>query len=117
MARKKIALRPAMTRPATLRRGVVAGETRIYQEMTRLAAERTRVLQEHRMWAQKRHAIEGELQVLEKYREELLNRLALERPAAPCPGQPGQHGGEGGQAEGAEGPSGEGGYGVMHLRY
>jgi len=117
MARNKIIIRPAMLRPVTLRRGTVVGEIRIYQELIRLAAERTRITQEHRMWDQKRQPIEGNLAALDRYRDDLFKRLGLERPGPPRPGQQKQDGGEGNQGKEQEGSEGQGSRGVMELRY
>jgi RNA polymerase-interacting CarD/CdnL/TRCF family regulator len=85
MVRKKIITRPAMTRPAALRRGPVTSEIRIYQELIRLAAERSRVLAEERMWAGKYQEFQRRLQAIERYQEDLLKRLSPpgRSPSAP----------------------------------
>lgn len=76
MVRRKIITRPAMTRPVVLRRGPVTGEIRIYQELIRLAAERSRVLAEERMWAGKSQEFQRRLQAMDRYQEDLLKRLS-----------------------------------------
>ena len=92
MVRKKFSSRPAMTRPAVLRRGPVTSEIRIYQELIRLSAERSRVLAEERMWAGKYQEFQGRLQAIERYQEDLLKRV---RPPGGSPSDPPVKQGEG----------------------
>ena len=75
MVRRKIITRPAMTRPAVLRRGPVTSEIRIYQELIRLSAELSRVLAEERLFAGKSQGFKERLQAIERYQAELLQRV------------------------------------------
>lgn len=77
MVRKKFSSRPAMTRPAVLRRGQVTSEIRIYQELISLTAQRTRVLAEERLFAGKSQGFKERLQAIERYQEDLLKRVRL----------------------------------------
>ena len=105
MVRKKFISRPAMTRPAVLRRGPVTSEIRIYQELIRLSAERSRVLAEERMWAGKYQEFHRRLQGIERYQEELLQRV---RPPGGNPSDPPAKQGEGSPRAGNP---------VMKMRY
>jgi len=85
MVRRKIITRPAITRPAALRRGPATSEIRIYQELIRLAAEQSRVLAEERMSAGKNQDFKRRLQAIERYKEDLLKRLPPRTaPSAPA---------------------------------
>ena len=92
MVRKKFISRPAMTRPAVLRRGPVTSEIRIYQELIRLSAERSRVLAEERLFAGKSQGFKERLQAIERYQEDLLKRV---RPPGGSPSDPPVKQGEG----------------------
>lgn len=90
MVRKKFISRPAMTRPSALRRGPVTSEIRIYQELIRLSAERSRVLAEERLFAGKYQGFKERLQAIERYQEDLLKRV---RPPGGSPSDtPGKQG-------------------------
>ncbi len=105
MVRKKVISRPAMTRPAVLRRGPVTSEIRIYQELISLTAQRTRVLAEERLFAGKSQGFKERLQAIERYQEDLLKRV---RPPGGNPSDPPVKQGEG---------SSRAGNPVMKMRY
>ncbi len=105
MVRKKVISRPAMTRPAVLRRGPVTSEIRIYQELISLTAQRTRVLAEERLFAGKSQGFKERLQAIERYQEDLLKRV---RPPGGNPSDPPAKQGEG---------SSRAGNPVMKMRY
>jgi hypothetical protein len=92
MVRKKFSSRPAMTRPAVLRRGQVTSEIRIYQELISLTAQRTRVLAEEQLFAGKSQGFKERLQAIERYKEDLLQRV---RPPGGSPSDPPVQQGEG----------------------
>lgn len=87
MIKKKLSARPLMTSPVQLRRGTLVGEIRIYQELIKLAAEKTRIMQESRMWSQKGHGIEGQIKAIESYQSDLFARLNLTHSVSKCPEQ------------------------------
>jgi len=105
MVRKKFSSRPAMTRPAVLRRGPVTSEIRIYQELISLTAQRTRVLAEERLFAGKPQGFKERLQAIERYKEDLLQRV---RPPGGNPSDPPAKQGEGSPRAGNP---------VMKMRY
>jgi len=105
MVRKKFSSRPAMTRPAVLRRSSVTSEIRIYQELIRLSAERSRVLAEEQLFAGKYQSFKERLQAIERYQEDLLKRV---RPPGGNPSDPPAKQGEG---------SSRAGNPVMKMRY
>jgi len=92
MVRKKFSSRPAMTRPAALRRSQVTSEIRIYQELIRVSAELSRVLAEERLFAGKSQGFKERLQAIERYQEDLLQRV---RPPGGNPSDPPVKQGEG----------------------
>lgn len=107
MIKKKLTGRPLMTSPVMLRRGAVVGEVRIYQELIKLAAEKTRIMQESRMWSQKGHGIEGKIKAIESYQRDLFARLNLTHSVSTCPDSQKEHdateekGNQGGSSNGA----------------
>lgn len=99
MTKKKLTGRPLMTSPVMLRRGTVVGEVRIYQELIKLAAEKTRIMQESRMWSQKGQGIEGKIKAIESYQKDLFARLNLTHSFSKCPDR--QKEDQGGSSNGA----------------
>lgn len=85
MNNKRLTGRPLMTGPLMLRRGTVVGEVRIYQELIKLAAEKTRKMQERRMWSQKSQGIEAQLHAIDSYQKDLFARLNLSHYASMKP--------------------------------
>ncbi|MBI4333886.1 MAG: hypothetical protein HY673_21700 [Chloroflexi bacterium] len=75
MIRRKVAIRPAMIRPVTVRRSAITGETRAYQELIRLNAEHTRVLQERHTCTEKRRSVESQLKTIEGYKKDIFKLL------------------------------------------
>jgi len=112
VTKKKLTGRPLMTSPVMLRRGAVVGEVRIYQELIKLAAEKTRIMQESRMWSQKGHGIEGQLKAIESYQKDLFARLNLTHSVSTCSGSQKER--DGTEQRENQGGSGNG---AMKLRF